>query len=243
MAQQICIIQNLKIMNELKEALTPVDNGNTKIRIGHNRDGGYVVSKECVDESQIVFSLGIGDGSPGQECECDKQLADEGKQIFMYESAYDEPPIKHENFHFNKLFVTSDNFKTEIQTKHPDTDNMLLMMDIEGGEYELLSNIDDEILTKFSQICFEIHWMHRRTNDVISIINKLKANFDLIHIHGNNYAYILNGMPDVIELTFVRKDKATSEIKPLNIGFPLPGLDFPNNPNEADYQIDWWINK
>jgi hypothetical protein len=230
----------MQSIQDIQRIVIPMNNGHEKIRIGPPRDGGYVVSQECIQKTKNVYSLGIGDGSIGLECGCDLQLAEMGKHIYMYEANYDQPPISHENFHFKRMFVTGKNFEEEVFSQHPEDTDLLLMMDIEGGEYDVFKTVSYELLNKFSQICFEIHWVCDRSAEFLEIINKLNYNFNLIHLHGNNFARSVMGIPDVLELTFVRKDLSeivSEEIVP----FPLEDLDFPNNPSAPELILDWWI--
>ena len=43
-------------------------------------------------------------------------------------------------------------------------------------------------------------------DDKIKCINKLLKNHFIVHAHGNNHAHVVDGVPDVIELTLLNKN-------------------------------------
>jgi predicted RNA-binding protein len=128
---------------------------------------------------------------------------------------------------------------------------ILLKVDIEGHEYDVFcSGGFFECLSYVDQLIVEFHDLKNRLRELQFILAKLAADFDLIHIHGNNYekTFVLYGhlqqengdmvLPDVVELSFVRKDKVKAE-NVLEEGecYPVKDLDYPNDPSKADYAI------
>ena len=77
-----------------------------------------------------------------------------------------------------------------------------LSIDIEGSEYELLDNI-----CNFSQnltgLNIEFHNVQDNLEKIESFIKKIELL--LIHTHINNFGQIVNGIPSVIELSFLDK--------------------------------------
>ena len=241
--------ENFDYYDQLKEELIPYDLGFRKRRIGPNGDGGYVIYSEPLEKTKNVYSLGVGPVSI-----CDWQLANMGKIINLYDSA----PFTHQvhpNYRFKQIWVDS---KVMDQELDPVTDNnLLLCMDIDGGEYETLVNMKEENLLKFSQISIEIHWMcyeyrtftpeegaygrPRDGQEIIKFLQLLNKNFYLFHIHENNGALPCEGFPDVIECSYIRKDlcdKVEKETK----AYPLPGIDFPNYNNNVEMpSLNWWL--
>jgi hypothetical protein len=51
---------------------------------------------------------------------------------------------------------------------------------------------------------------------------------------------LIDGVPDVLELLYIRKDRLSNLEKRKN-SFPIEGLDFPNNPAQPDIKLDWWL--
>lgn len=130
---------------------------------------------------------------------------------------------------------------------------ILLKMDIEGGEYDIFN--DGEIyksLVQVNQIILELHdiGIGYRINDVMHIMDKLSENFELVHIHGNNYGELFTItdkerkneflVPMAIELTLVRKDMIDpADVLSEQPVYPTPGLDYPNNPDKEDYSLNF----
>jgi FkbM family methyltransferase len=106
---------------------------------------------------------------------------------------------------------------TEIFNLHINNSNahIFLKMDIEGGEYDVLTFESAETLAKFSCMIIEFHSMQnmlqRRFLQMISaIFEKIYCNFSIAHAHPNNFSGMVksNGIeiPACIEVTFIRND-------------------------------------
>jgi hypothetical protein len=67
----------------------------------------------------------------------------------------------------------------------------------------------------------------------------------LVHIHGNNHSSHKNGIPDVVEVTFIRKDCFDSQPELNRINLPIPNLDFPCHNRRRDYNLAFtpFVNK
>lgn len=230
-------------VDKLKEILTPFDIGHSKIHLGPQYDGGYVISQDCLEKTDAVYSLGIGG-----ECDFDLDLANRGFQIYQYEAFSEGPPKHHNNFHFTKMFMNGQNFKTEIvKNRHIDS-SLFLSMDIEGGEYDLLNLTPESLLKCFNQICFEIHDVLYNPN-IFSLLNKITSQFILIHIHANNNcirpgAYssgIFEGLPNVLELTYVNRELIKQDPKIQVHTCPINNLDFKNQPDLPEVTLNWWV--
>jgi hypothetical protein len=61
----------------------------------------------------------------------------------------------------------------------------------------------------------------------------------LVHIHGNNYSEVINGIPNVVELTYINKNCFDEEPELNKTTLPIYNLDFPNNPNSSDYDLNF----
>lgn len=66
----------------------------------------------------------------------------------------------------------------------------------------------------------------------------MKQEFEIIHIHFNNYAPRNEYIGDVIEVSFINSSWVTNPI-PEDQPYPVRGLDFPCNQDEKDYKINW----
>ena len=76
----------------------------------------------------------------------------------------------------------------------------------------------------------EFHWIDKNEEEFLEAIKKLKNYFQIVHIHGNNhFQEKINGLPIILEITFLKtkyvKEEKTEYIKE----FPIEGLDYPCN--------------
>ena len=116
-------------------------------------------------------------------------------------------------------------------------------MDIEGGEYPWLLCMNETQLDKFKQIVIEFHGITDDTwgckyKDKLKCLQKLSKTHYIMHAHGNNYRSTVNGIPQVIELTYVNK-KYFNSVPELNTQpLPIPNLDFPNKPIVKDINLN-----
>jgi len=116
-------------------------------------------------------------------------------------------------------------------------------MDIEGGEFPWLDSLDKCNLEKIKQIVIECHGINNDSwGNTYSLkkscLEKLTKTHVLIHAHGNNSRGLSYYIPNVIELTYVRRDCIASYV--LNTqNLPIDGLDFPNNSKKPDYILNF----
>lgn len=109
--------------------------------------------------------------------------------------------------------------------------------DIEGSEYEIV----DSLLSHADRIVgmvVEFHSTIERRAEFVSAVEKLLRSFTLVHIHANNYGVIgQDGLPDVLELTFVKREGAVDRLRRRQL--PLPDLDRPSNPDAHEYRFSF----
>jgi hypothetical protein len=115
--------------------------------------------------------------------------------------------------------------------------NIFLKVDIEGYEYKIL---DDILRNKqqFHALAVEIHGIHEPANDFGAFMRGLEQEFYVYHIHANNYSGLRkrDGMPDVIEVSCIRKDLVQNPVFHRDLShLPLAGIDFPNDLTSADF--------
>jgi hypothetical protein len=135
---------------------------------------------------------------------------------------------------------THDAFKTldDILKDHVrQQENIFLKIDIEGYEYKIL---DDVLRNKhrFHALAMEIHGIHQADNEFDIFMTALEQEFYVYHIHANNYCDLRkkNGMPDVIEISCIRKDLAPDAVFYQDLShLPLAGIDFPNDLSSVDF--------
>ena len=116
-------------------------------------------------------------------------------------------------------------------------------MDIEGYEYEVIEATTSDFLNIFRIMVIEFHSFslirnRRELLKIQNIFTKLRLNFEIVHLHLNNndnpLKYKGRFIPRTIEVTFLRRDRISSDL-----GFAkLPHvLDSRNNPANPDYPI------
>jgi len=118
--------------------------------------------------------------------------------------------------------------------------SVFLKIDIEGSEYEILSQIS-KFEKKINSIIIEFHNINKKRNleKIKNFILKSKF-FKLIHIHGNNFSPLdRNSDPTCVELTFVNKNIISVSNKYSNFNYPLNKLDYPNNKRVKDIKLSF----
>jgi len=231
----------LAIMRRLKP-MQAVDG--SKIRIGKECDGGYVMLDDFKDIT-AAYSIGICD-----EVSWDLNMAERGIEVFQYDHTIAALPVHHPLFHWQKKglgSVSTDELETLprlLQVNgHIGCQSLLLKCDIEGCEWEVLASLPQDCLRHFKQIVLEIHNLDRLTDPgfatlVEGAISVLTTDHRVIHVHANNHRpfSIVGGIPipSVLELTLVRADD-TRMVRSDEV-FPTP-LDTPCYSGRADFRL------
>ena len=117
-------------------------------------------------------------------------------------------------------------------------DNIFLKIDIEGYEFTILEDILRN-KRRFHGLAMEIHGIHNEELNFNGFIAKLQQEYFIYHVHANNYGSLQNkgGMPEVIEISCIRKDLAgTPVFYPDLSHLPIEGLDFPNDLQSVDFK-------
>lgn len=201
------------------------------VRLGGDKDGGYLLPNDFYGIKNC-FSPGVSIVSGFED-----DLAKMNIKSYMADYSVNRPIIENEKFDFikkyigfeiNEHFISLENW---IKEKENSDSEMILQMDIEGGEYDVLINTPTEILLKFRIIIIEFHDFHSLLDSYTfsffqSCFLKLLKDFYVVHIHPNNngelYRYKHFEIPSLLEFTLIRKDRVTS-------------FDFETNfPNQLD---------
>ena len=205
------------------------------IRLGPKGDGGYLLPND-LKEIEACFSPGV-DHTSVFELECYKK----GMKIFLADKSVDKPNLNIEKYSFikkyigptnNEDFITMDawvnNSEVDIES------DLLLQMDIEGGEYFSILNTSDLLMKRFRIIIIEFHALEKLWNpEFYNLANetflKILQTHTCVHIHPNNHFEIdiQFGLeiPNIAEFTFIRNDRIKS--KKYQTKFPHE-LDFDN---------------
>jgi hypothetical protein len=216
-------------------SMRPVVTEKQLIRIGSQADGGYLIPDDF-EGVRYCFSPGVGQSSAFEA-----DLASRGIESFMVDYSVDGPAEASPMFHFSKRYlgtVTDDVFITMadwLQTSvTPDESDLILQMDIEGGEYDVIFQTPEEIWKRFRIVAIEFHDVNTIFQPMglklLSLcMSRLLRVFDVLHIHpGNCGGTVRKGtleIPRLLEVTFLRKDRIST--RQAAFSFPHP-LDRPN---------------
>ena len=209
-----------------------------KKRLGKDYDGGYVIAVIPDIQYQILLSGGIELDISFEE----DFLQEYGVKCFAFDGTIDRLPKDNVDITFIKKNIGSvmnDRLTNlhEIIEKHS---SIFVKMDIEGGEIDWLSSLNDDHMNRFEQIVMEFHHpFTRKEKDIFSKLNKTHV---LIHFHGNNNDIIRYykgiGIPNVFECTYLHKKYFTSSPE-LNTEIIPSNLDMPNHPKLYDISINY----
>lgn len=236
---------------KLIESLYPVQTQFELIRLGPNGDGGYLIPNN-LDGIEACFSPGVSLIS-GFELDCLKNKM----KVFMADKSVEKPNINklEEEYNFIKKFVgctNNDDFITMDDwvnsSNLPDSSDLLLQMDIEGGEYNSFINMSDSLIKRFKIMVIEFHSLKQLWNPVFFdlaqvVFNKILQTHICVHIHPNNCTGIHSrnyiDIPRIAEFTFMRKDCAKN-IK-FATSFPHK-LDYDNTQNNERISLpkNWY---
>lgn len=228
-----------------------VYNFSNKIRLGKQNDGGYVIG-DLNGKYDAYFSCGVSNEESFTEDFLNNYDISKSN-CFAFDGTINDYPYQYTtsiNFIKKNIGYFNNNKTTNLLEHIQPYENIFLKMDIDGGEYSWFTALTEDDLNKFKQITMEMHGINDDDYDIpffikVNILKLLNKTHYIIHAHGNNHRGEVNGVPDVIELTFVRKDYF-SEIPLLNFDpLPSPTLDFPNSRCRPDLDLNFYpfVNK
>ena len=228
------------IINLLK-VQTPV--GEKISRIGSEADGGYVFIDD-LNKRDLFISAGIAD-----DFNVDQQVVDRVGKLIMIDPSIDPIIFPQDNQEFIQLPLAPISNKKGISLEELLTKNhypdAILKMDIEGAEWDILADLEQEKYKHFRQIVMEFHWLSNVNDNTLHLkkikaLTKLNCFHQIISIHVNNYGEyrIMGGVPipDVVEITYLRKSDYVFEP-----GFSnqVRALMNRNNIEKPEIEV-WW---
>lgn len=223
--------------------------GTAKLRVGRDRDGGYVMLDDFADIAGAV-SGGIAD-----DVSWDLDIAGRGIPVAQFDPSLAGPPAEHALFRFERLRLGAEDVEpdgdagtgsarldTVLATRMAHSDGpLLLKLDVEGDEWAVLAAVPDATLDRFRQLVCEFHGLERLGEPGFgaaadAVFAKLARSHFVHHVHGNNCADFANVgnvvVPQSLEVSFARRADYRCEPDP-GLSFPTP-FDRPNQPGRAD---------
>jgi hypothetical protein len=203
----------------LIQSLRPRCCGRPLMRVGAQGDGGYLIPDD-LEGIEYCFSPGVD-----VIAAFENQLADRNIRSFLADHSVNGPPVMRPEFVFdqkhigannNETFMTVSAWKEKYLADY--RRDMILQMDIDGGEYEAILSTPDEVLKLFRIIVVEMHWLERLFDPFgFKIMNacfeKLLSQFYVVHLHPNNCGGCVRKdgieVPHVIEMTFFNRERAS----------------------------------
>lgn len=222
-----------------------------KIRIGDDKDGGYVIIDGF--DYDLLLSCGISNDT---SFENNFLNIHKNTTCYAFDGTIDNlPSDTNKNVVFIKKNISKDNNEKETNMFEiiNNNENIFLKMDIETWEYDWLNIIDEKILNKFKQIVIEFHFPFTYSEDIfkkfsypmdvtskLECLQKLSKTHYLVHLHGNNNCGTINYenliLPNVFECTYLRKDLC-NKCDLTNEKIPNLLLDKPNIINKPDIEL------
>lgn len=208
------------LLLELISKLHPINPGIELVRLGAKNDGGYLVPDDF-EGIKYCFSPGVANISSFET-----DLVKKGIHCFLADHSVPSPKSKIEGLTFTKKHIGSFNNDQYMTMENwvNDTianqqEDLVLQMDVEGGEYEIFFNIPDTLLQRFRILVVEFHYLNKLFDlhyftIARRVFEKILIYFDVVHLHPNNFTLpdIRNGIsiPPLMEFTFLRKDRFLS---------------------------------
>lgn len=222
------------------------------VRVGGDQDGGYLIPR-LLDSISHCFSPGV-DVTATFERELS---ASYGIKSYMADASVSVSPVEGDDFSFVKKFIgtrTEGEYLTledwMVSSLSGDERDLILQMDIEGGEYDVLITVSEDALKKFSVIVLEFHSLEKIfighvLKMISSIFDKLYKDFSICHVHPNNCCGVVDrkgvSVPRTIEVTFIRNDciDAVSRNEAVSLPHDLDRKNVPQN-HEIVMPEQWW---
>ena len=219
---------------------------NKKKRLGINNDGGYIIA---LLNGIYDFYISAGVSTEESFTRDFIELYNMNKHnCAAFDGTIDSYPTDYtDKIIFYKRNISAIRTDTTSNLGHftDNYNNIFLKMDIEGSEYQWINSLNENQLKKFKQIVIEFHGINNDSwntplSDKIKCFEKLSNTHYAVHIHGNNHGTLTENIPDTVEITYIRKDQINNDILTLNtIPLPISELDFPNNPYQDDYDLNF----
>lgn len=234
-----------KLREAILAELQPVVLKNCTLkRFGSANDGGYLMCENLIEPLDSAYSYGVGPNDdwgcemsrryhvPVYEYDCfdpARPTCDGGKFVFHNECVGDRSGYRD-----SRLFDTLQN---QITKNNDIGRNVIVKMDIEGGEWESLLAAPDELLAAIPQFAMEMHGFDDPR--ILEVLRKLKRNFFLVNLHFNNWSCTSRAAPLpawAYQVLWVNKRIGVIDPAAL-VPAPMSPLNAPDSPTWPDCQL------
>ena len=176
-------------MNELKElikALRPVQTNFKLIRVGGANDGGYLIPDD-LDGIAACFSPGVADTATFEVGLCCRGIGSH-----LADGSVDNAPKGFTPLSFTKKYLDGYNDETNISLfswvlgtdAYQFGEDLILQMDIEGGEYEFVDEFISQVsnnLELINCIILEVHDTKIRRNEFEKLVKGISQYFPVFN--------------------------------------------------------------
>lgn len=230
--------KNIERTNKLKSLLENYHYDKKK-RYGVKGDGGYVIA-EIEQPYDCYISCGISNEESFTRDFLKKHSYLEKKDCYAFDGTIKDYPWKYtKNINWYKKNINrfNDDKNTNLNDIFEKYNNIFLKMDIEGWEYPWILDLPQGHLNKISQMTIEFHGVCGKNyscnatfTEKVKVLEKLNKTHYIIHSHGNNSQHSMNGIPILLELTFIHKKYLKNPMKNYQ-KYPIQNLDYPCKQN------------
>jgi hypothetical protein len=234
----------------LYDMLQPVALANCRLeRFGEANDGGYLLCGNLLTAVESGYSYGIS-GYDKWGCDVSTTLTVPVHQYDCFDLTEPSCPGGKTVFHAECVGTTAatiegrpfDTIENQFKKNGDGAGRVVLKIDVEGAEWDSLLSTPDEVLQRIDQMAVEFHWeldtaQWTQQERYARLVKRLKAFFEIAHIHFNNASCLddLDPFPAwAYEVLFVNKRLAVIEPSARTGG--VHALDAPNNPLFEDCQ-------
>lgn len=241
LARQPAALEDVEYALEL---LRPQACAHRLIRIGGERDGAYLIPADlegivaCFSpgtDNKTSFETELAERHGIPSLMCDGSVRREQLQLLEGMHHFEQRWLKD----YDDV-ITSSLDRWVADSAYGSGGDLLLQIDIEGGEYGALLAASHSTLRRFRIIAMELHGLDRLDDarflnlKFMPLLQKLQASFDLVHLHANNclppVAYGDRRVPPILELTFLRQDRNQPPQIPPEMPHRLDIVNVPHKP-------------
>lgn len=205
------------LLNELIKPATESSKDLRLVRLGSIGDGGYFLPETYLDCDGAI-SGGISNNN-----DFEYDLARNHIPVIQFDHSIIEPPIKDKLLHFKRErlgidgFSLSETISVFKEVTGKDIERGILKLDIEGSEFDFISDATVEDLSHFDILVIELHFLGNIYQDSFwgkveeSLYMIRKNHKPIIALGNNSRSFVqIGGIPicDILEITFVRNTAA-----------------------------------